>query len=246
MPVALVTGANGGFGKAIAQRLAIEHRYHVIIGSRNAAEGEAIAASLQQRGHSASSVQVDLSSDKSIHDAVNRVKEVHGKLHVLINNAAIHLEITEMDMSTRDVLNRTFQTNTIGTAILTEACLPLLCQAETPRVVFVPSRNGSIAQSLDKDWVLYGLEQPAYKASKAALNMLAVRYIAKLEGIGGMVNMVCPGFVKSKMVDPHPDARPPEMAANRVVEMATLAKGGPTRTFVDADGAVPWWCVQCS
>ncbi|KFA76911.1 hypothetical protein S40288_06186 [Stachybotrys chartarum IBT 40288] len=240
MTVALITGANGGLGKAIALSLAIEHGYHVIIGSRNAAEGEAVAASLQQRGHPASTVQVDLSSDKSIHDAIQKVKQVHGRLDVLVNNAAVHLEIAEADMSTRDVLTRTFQTNTIGTAILTEACLPLLCQAETPRVVFVSSRNGSIAQSLDKDWAWYGLDQPAYKASKAALNMLAVRYVAKLGGIGGMVNMVCPGFVKSKMVDFHPDAQPPEVAAKRVVEMATLAKGGPTGTFVDADGAVPW------
>lgn len=240
MTVALVTGANGGLGRAIAESLATDHGYHVIIGSRNAVEGEAVAVALRQGGFSASSIQIDLSSDKSILDAVERIEEAHGLLDVLVNNAGVHLEITETDLSTREILNQTFQTNTIGTAVLTEACLPLLCRAETPRLVFVSSRNGSISQSLVKDWAMYGVEQPAYKASKAALNMIAVRYVTKLESIGGMVNMVCPGFVKSKMVGFHPDARSPEVAAKKVVEMATLEKGGPTGTFVDADGVVPW------
>ncbi|KAM3066451.1 hypothetical protein ACMFMG_012037 [Clarireedia jacksonii] len=240
MTVALITGANGGLRRAIAESLAIEHGYHVIIGSRNAVDGAAVAASLQQLGLSAPSVQIDLLSDKSIQEAVKSLEAVHNKLDVLVNNAAVHLEITETNLSTRDLLTQTFQTNTIGTAILTEACLLLLCRADKPRIVFVSSRNGSISQSLDKDWAWYGLQQPAYKASKAALNMLAVRYVAKLEGIGGMVNMVCPGFVKSKMVDFHPEARPPEVAAKKVVELAMLEKGGPIGTFVDADGVVPW------
>ncbi|VUC23494.1 unnamed protein product [Clonostachys rosea] len=240
MPVALITGANGGLGRAIAESLATKHGYHVIISSRNAAEGEAVAVSLRQRGFSASSVQLDLSSDESIHEAVKGIETAYGELHVLVNNAGVHLEITETDLSTRQLLNQTFQANTFGTAVLTEACLPLLLRADTPRIVFVSSRNGSISQSLDRNWPMYGVQHPAYKASKAALNMLAVRYVEKLEAVGGMVNMVCPGFVKSKMVGFHPDARSPEVAAEKVVEMATLEKGGPTGTFVDADGSVPW------
>ncbi|CAI6088510.1 unnamed protein product [Clonostachys chloroleuca] len=228
MPVALITGANGGLGRAIAESLATEHGYHVIISSRNAAEGKAVAVSLLQRGFSASSIQIDLSSDESIHEAVKNIEAAHDELHVLVNNAGVHLEITDTDLSTRQLLNQTFQANTFGTAVLTEACLPLLLRANTPRIVFVSSRNGSISQSLDRDWPMYGVQHPAYKASKAALNMLAVRYVEKLEGVGGM------------MVGFHPDARSPEVAAEKVVEMATLEKDGPTGTFVDADGSVPW------
>ncbi|CAG9992994.1 unnamed protein product [Clonostachys byssicola] len=231
MPVALITGANGGLGRAIAESLATEHGYHVVIGSRNAAEGEAVAVLLQQRGFSASNIQIDLLSDESIREAVKSVEAAHGELHVLVNNAGVHLEITETDLSTRQLLNQTFQVNTFGTTVLTEACLPLLLRADTPRIVFVSSRNGSISQSLDKDWPMYGVQHPAYKASKAALNMLAVRYVEKLEAVGGMVNM---------MVGFHPDARSPEVAAKKVVEMATLGKGGPTGTFIDANGPIPW------
>jgi NAD(P)-dependent dehydrogenase (short-subunit alcohol dehydrogenase family) len=239
-PIALITGANSGLGQAIAESLAIQHGYHVIIGSRNPADGEAVATSLRERGCSASNVQIDLLSDESIHKAVKEIEAGHSRLDALVNNAGVHLEISKTDLSTRDLLSRSFQANSIGPAILTEACLPLLSRAEAPRVVFVSSGHGSIAQALDKSWAWYGIAQPAYKASKAALNMLAVRYVIELEAIGGMVNMVCPGFVKTKMVGFHPDARSPEVAAEKVVELATLAKGGPTGTFVDANGVLPW------
>jgi NAD(P)-dependent dehydrogenase (short-subunit alcohol dehydrogenase family) len=240
MTIALITGANGGLGKAIAESLAEKHGYHVIIGARNPADGEAVAASLQQRGLAASHVQIDLTSDQSIIDAVKSLEQTHGKLDVLINNAGVHLEINQTGVLTRELLVRTFQANTFGPAVLTEACLPLLARAETPRIVFVSSGNGSITQALDKNWPLYGVEQPAYKASKAAINMLATRYVVRLAETGGMVNMVCPGFVSTKMVGFHPDARSPEVAAEKVVELATLAKGGCTGTFSDANGILPW------
>lgn len=240
MTVALVTGANGGIGKAVAEQLAIEHGYHVIIGSRKIADGEAVATSLKQRGHQASTIQIDLSSDESIHEAVKTIEAAHKKIDVLVNNAGVHFETSETNLATREILSNTFQINTIGTAILTEAFLPLLRRADNPRIVFVSSRNGSIQQSLDKTWYWYGMQQPAYKASKAALNMLAVRYVIELEEAGGKVNMVCPGFVKTKMVGYHPDGRSPEVAAEKIVELATLGKDGPTGTFVDADGEIPW------
>ncbi|KAI5926012.1 hypothetical protein F4810DRAFT_708095 [Camillea tinctor] len=240
--IALITGANGGIGKAIATILAERHGYHVIIGSRNEKNGIDALNELKDRGLSASAVQLDLTSDESIYAAVEKIKKEYGRLDVLVHNAAVNLENLgdHADLSTRELYTRTLQANVVGPAILTDLCLPLLERADVPRIVFVSSRQGSMQHNLDRSFPTYGVPMPAYKASKAGLNALAISYMTKLESVGGMVNVVCPGFVSTKMAGFDPQGRPPEVAAEKVVEIATLAKGGPTGIFVDADGPVPW------
>ncbi|KAI0967030.1 hypothetical protein F4678DRAFT_257551 [Xylaria arbuscula] len=240
--IALVTGANTGLGKAIAESLAKDHGYHVVISSRDAAAGAAVASGLLRQGFSASSVLLDLESDESISQAVSLIQSQFGKLDVLVNNAGVNLEyIRSKDpMTSREVFTKTFQTNLIGPALLTDALLPLLKQAESPRVVFVSSNQASLTKSLDKSWYLYGLDIPAYKTSKAAVNMLAVTYSVKLEPVGGMCNSICLGGVNSKMSGFNKQAASPEQAAKKVVEMATLPKEGRTGTFEDTEGAFPW------
>ncbi|KAI1492397.1 hypothetical protein F5X96DRAFT_667752 [Biscogniauxia mediterranea] len=169
--IALITAANGGLGNAITTILAERHGYHVIIGSRNGTNGVSVANALKDRGLSASAVQLDLTSDASIYDAL--------------------------------------QTNVVGTAILTDLCLPLFERAEVPRIVFVSSRDGSMQHNLDRAFALYGVPMPAYKASKAGASALAISYMTKLEPRRGMVNIGYPGFVYSKMAVFNPQGRPP-------------------------------------
>jgi NAD(P)-dependent dehydrogenase (short-subunit alcohol dehydrogenase family) len=85
--VALISGANQGIGLAVANQLAKDHGYHVIIGSRDAAAGEKVAAALKADGFSVSSVQLDLISDESITAAASWIEREFGALDVLVNNA---------------------------------------------------------------------------------------------------------------------------------------------------------------
>jgi NAD(P)-dependent dehydrogenase (short-subunit alcohol dehydrogenase family) len=148
--ISLISGANTGIGLALATQLAKDHGYHVIVGSRNEAAGNEVAAALVAEGFAASSVQLDLSSDKSIAAAVSWIEHDFGVLDVLIKNTGILLDYiaaeTEPDkqLSTRELFSQTFNTNVIGTACLTEACLPLLPKSEFARLVFVSSRMGSL------------------------------------------------------------------------------------------------------
>ncbi|KAI0437080.1 hypothetical protein F4803DRAFT_571331 [Xylaria telfairii] len=240
--IALITGANTGLGKAIAESLAREHGYHVIIASRNLNHGTVVATALLSEGFSAASVQLDLESDDSISKMVSFIQLQYGKLDVLVNNAGINIEYIKPKepRTPREVFTKTFQTNLIGPALLTDACLPLLKQAETPRVIFVSSNTASMAKSLDKSWYLYGLDIPAYKTSKAAVNMLSITYSIKLEAMGGICNSISLGGVNSKMSGFNEAAATPDDAAKKVVEMATLLKGSRTGTFEDVEGAFPW------
>jgi NAD(P)-dependent dehydrogenase (short-subunit alcohol dehydrogenase family) len=84
----------------------------------------------------------------------------------------------------------------------------------------------------------YPTDYKSYDSSKAATNMLAVNYARILNG-KGLVNVVCPGLVKTNLTK-FLMGETPEVGAQRVVEMATLEKGGPTATYSNLHGVVPW------
>ena len=245
--VVLISGANTGIGLAVATQLAKDHGYHVIVGSRKLSAGEEVASAIRADGHLASAVQVDVSSDESIAAAASAIERDFGVLDVLINNAGILLDYVpglleaHKGLSTRELFGRTFETNVVGVACLTEACLPLLRKSGAPRLVFVSSSMGSLAMSTDKSKVWYSIDYKAYDSSKAAFNMLALNYARILEEDGAMVNMVSPGLVQTKLTNNHPYGTSTEVGAKQIVELATASKGGPTATFFDNDGSViPW------
>lgn len=238
--IVLISGGNAGIGLAVASKLAKEYpNYHIIIGSRNAAAGVEAATSLSSDGSSVSSVQLDLTSDESIASSVKYIESSYGRLDVLINNAGILLDRLT-GLTTRELFNRTFSTNVIGTACLTEALLPLLRKSTLPRIVFVSSRMGSLVVASDDSTPWYNIDYKAYDASKAAVNMLALNYARILKDQGGLVNVACPQLVKTKMTNFMENALPPEVGALRIVELATLGKGAPTATFSDRNGTIPW------
>ncbi|OLN95207.1 Carbonyl reductase [NADPH] 1 [Colletotrichum chlorophyti] len=241
MVIALVTGGNAGIGEAVVRKLATMPNFHVIAGCRNAQAGSELADSLKQQGYDASSVQLDITSDDSIAEAIDRITNVHGKLDVLVNNAGILLDILPNTYSsTRDLFSKTFDTNVFGTAVLTEAALPLLRKADYPRVIFVSSLMGSLEWSLNEKTNFYDIDYKAYDASKAALNILAVNYARILKDVGGASNAVCPGLVKTKATGWMDAGSSPEVGAQRIVELATAAPGGPTGTFSNREGPVAW------
>ena len=244
--VALISGANSGIGLAVATQLAKGYGYRVIVGSRKVAAGEEVAAALNADGYSASSVQLDVCSDESIVAATSWIEREFGVLDVLINNAGIQLDHVpeaveaRKGLSTRELFNQTFSTNTIGAACLTEARLPLLRKSESPRLIFVSSRMGSLSVATNKSTPFYSIDYKAYDCSKAALNMLALNYARILDDDGAMVNVVCPGLVKTKLTHDHPWGSSTELGAQRIIELATASKGGPTARFSDRDGSIPW------
>lgn len=240
--IALVSGSNAGIGLAVATQLAKDHGYHVIIGSRNEAAGKEVAAALVVEGYAASSVQLDLSSDDSIAAAVDWIEHEFGVLDVLVNNAGTLLDGKDAHkgLSTRELFTQTFVPNVIGTACLTEACLPLIRKSDFARLVFVSSRMGSLSESTNKETIYYNIDYKAYDASKAALNMLALNYARILDGTGALVNVACPGLVQTKLTNYHAYGTSTDVGAKRIVQLATAEKGGPTATFSDRDGAIPW------
>jgi NAD(P)-dependent dehydrogenase (short-subunit alcohol dehydrogenase family) len=247
--VALITGANQGVGRAVATILARKHNFTVIIGSRQLSAGQKVADELQTEGGSATVVQLDLTSDDSIAAAVTTITDKFGRLDVLINNAGVLLDQggswckTQPTLTTRQLFEQTFNTNLIGTACLTEALLPLLHKAKAPpgpRIIFVSSIMGAFSYATDRTTQSWPLDYKAYDASKAAVNMLAVNYARILEGVGGTANVACPGLVSTNLLGFNAAGAPPEVGAQRIVELATMGEGGPNGTFSNKDGPLAW------
>lgn len=238
--ITLITGANQGIGLATAKILAKEYNYHVIIASRNLEAGAKAAEALKIEGHQASSIQLDLTSQSSINAAASTIKAQFGRLDVLVNNAGILLDGKEPNRSFHNLLSETMTTNVIGTALVTEAMIPLLRLSPLPRLIFVSSRMGSLHQATVRDTPFFNIDYKVYDASKAATNMLALNYARILEDVDARVNVVCPGLVATNLTGYIQWGTSTEVGAQRIVDLATLRKDNPTATFSDSNGIIAW------
>ncbi|KAH7174808.1 uncharacterized protein B0J16DRAFT_375590 [Fusarium flagelliforme] len=240
-PLALITGSTQGIGLAVVQALVAKHNYHVLLGVRNTKAGEKVASDLRNNGYKADVVELDLTSAESIAKAAEHIEQKYGYLDVLINNAGVLLDIYK-DLTTWDLYQKTFTTNVIGTGTLTQTLLPLLrlAKAGPPRIVFVTSLMGSLTKATDKTTMFYSTDYKVYDSSKAAVNMLMFNFARELDDVGGKVNAVCPGLVKTALTGFTEYGTSTEVGAERIVEVATnMDKDGPTRTISDRNGEIP-------
>jgi NAD(P)-dependent dehydrogenase (short-subunit alcohol dehydrogenase family) len=245
-PVALVTGANKGIGLQIAKDLA-SHGFTVLVGSRNLKDGETAAKSV---GADTLAIQLDVTNHASIATAAERIRNELGRLDVLVNNAGIShtgkpgRSLQEMAKSGRlsvaslDEVRAVFETNVFGVIAVTQAMLPLLREAPAARIVNVSSSSGSLTMNSDPanpHRAMFG----TYSSSKTALNAITVAFASDLESAGIKVNAACPGFTSTGLNN-FQGTRTVQQAAREPVRLALLDASGPTGTFSNEDGPLPW------
>jgi len=218
----------------------------VLIAARNTAKAELAAARLRDDGLSCWPLTLDVDSESSIAAAAEQVERDHGRLDILVNNAGILPEATAPDADRPldlGLFRRTFDTNVFGAAAASQAFLPLLRASDAGRIVNVSSRMGSLTDQLDPASPYAAMVLPAYQSSKAALNGLTVALAKSLGDTSVRVNSVCPGWVQTDLGGPDNRAAAPTPAleaARTIVQMALVPADGPTGTFVDLDGPIPW------
>ncbi len=247
-PVALVTGANQGIGLQIAKDL-VAHGFTVLVGSRNLERGEAAAKTIEG---DARLLQLDVTDPASIAAAAERIRNELGRLDVLVNNAAISntsmrsgQSVEEFSKSTRpsnvslDEVRAVWETNVFGVLAVTQAMLPLLRQAPTARIVNVSSGVGSLTRNADPAFPWRSIFGPCYPASKTALNAMTLAMAIELESTGIKVNAACPGFTKTNLNN-YAGTQTVEEGAREPVRLALLSADGPTGTFSNSAGPIPW------
>jgi NAD(P)-dependent dehydrogenase (short-subunit alcohol dehydrogenase family) len=139
-------------------------------------------------------IQLDANDDASIESAAKKIEQDFHKLDVLINNAGVCPETDGQWPANRQQMRTIFETNVFGPTLLTEALIPVMKHSSNPRIINVSSTLGSMSMISDHSSPYSQVKYPAYRMSKAALNMLTAYQYAQLKD-GFKVWTYCPGYV---------------------------------------------------
>jgi NAD(P)-dependent dehydrogenase (short-subunit alcohol dehydrogenase family) len=237
--ISLVTGANKGIGFEVARQLGkADHR--VLLAARDAALGEEATTTLQAEGIDVRFIRIDLVRPATIQAAAATIEVDYGRLDVLVNNAGIADRADGPPSKTSiEAVHRSFETNFFGTLAVTQAMLPLLRKSASARIVNVSSGLGSLTHNSDPTSEFAQYKFLGYNASKAAVNMLTVQLAAELQETGIKVNSADPGFTATDL-NSHRGIQTISQGAAEVIRLALLPEDGPTGTYSDRNGIVPW------
>jgi len=205
--IILITGTNQGLGYSVVKQLITDGgKFHVIAAARSKSKADETVKKILAETPGANPsflepIVIDLGSDESIKAAVDLVEKKHGKLDILVNNAAI--PATDESLTTlRSKLNAAFETNVAGTAAVTDAFIPLLkkstASAPGKRIVNVSSGLSSL-ELTNTEAVPIQTKYAPYSVSKAGLNMLSLYTKKMVIDDKITVLMVCPGYTATNL-----------------------------------------------
>ena len=237
--IALVTGANKGIGFEVARQIG-RTGATVLLGARNQPAGERAAAMLAGEGLAAHCIAIDVADPDSVAAAAAAITSEFGRLDILVNNAGIN-DPADGPAPTAglDAVERVWRTNFLGALAVTQAMLPLLRSAPSARIVNVSSGLGSLAQNGDPGYSSAATKLIGYSASKAALNMLTVQLGYLLRDSAIKVNSADPGYTATDL-NGHRGPQTIPQGAAEAIRLALLPDDGPTGTYSDSKGIVPW------
>ncbi|MHB2165585.1 SDR family oxidoreductase [Alsobacter sp. R-9] len=241
--VAVVTASTRGLGWAMAQAIAGAGA-HVVLNGRDAALLRDRVAELRARGGSAEGISFDATSGREGGDALADIAARHGRLDILVSNAAASLRkpVTEM---TDEEWERDIAANLTGGFRLAREAARIMSAAGYGRILFTSSINGMIVRP----------GMAGYAAAKTGLFGLVRGLAVEVAARGVTVNAIAPGYfltdgnAKTRAADPsfHDRiaaripagrwGRPPELAA-AALYLVSPAASFTTGTVLTVDGGM--------
>ena len=187
---ALVTGASGGIGSAIAKALAAQGARLALSGS-NGDKLRAFREQLQDEvGGDHVEITCDLSNATSVEELVPATIDTLGKIDILVNNAGITRDNLAMRMKD-DEWDRVIHINLEAAFRLMRAAARPMMKARHGRIVSITSVVGATGNP----------GQMNYTAAKAGLTGMSKSLAQELASRGITVNCVAPGFIRTAMTD---------------------------------------------
>lgn len=234
--IAVVTGANRGLGLETARQLA-QRGFHVVLTARKPQAGAQALRNLQAENLSVELRKLDVTSTEDARALTHHLREHHGRVDVLVNNAGILPESSrEAGAKSTDALKvspltvmEILNTNTLGAVRLIQALAPLM--PEGARIVNVSSGMGALNDM--------GGGYLGYRISKAALNVVTRVFANDLADRGISVNSACPGWVRTDMGGPGA-SRSVEKGVETIVWLATSPRLVGSGYFWRDRKQIPW------
>ncbi|MDA2890643.1 SDR family NAD(P)-dependent oxidoreductase [Mycolicibacterium sp. BiH015] len=231
MTITLITGGNKGLGYEAARRL-IELGHTVYIGARDERRGRDAAQALGARF-----VHLDVSDDASVAAAAAEMERREGHVDVLINNAGVTDPMLSPEDVTGSAMQSVYDVNVFGIVRVTHAFLPMLRAASSPVIVNVSSGLGSFGVVTNPERFESSFATVIYGSSKAAVGMLTVQYAKALPDF--RINVVDPGYTATD-INGNSGHQTVTEGTDAILRLATIGPDGPTGTFSDRHGPLPW------
>lgn len=212
--VAIVTGGAKGNGKGIVEELASQGAKVVILGHPDKLEETVEEMTL--KGYEVKGFAVDVCDKAKIKEYAEAVYQEYGKIDILVNNAGI-LRYEPFTEVTDDSISEQFEVNIKGPWNVTQCVLPYMLEACYGRIINMSSVTGEYV--CDPGGV-------GYATTKAALIGFTKGIAVEYAGKGITSNALCPGWIRTPMVETYAKEECPEDPEGL---LARLAEGLPVK-----------------
>ncbi len=241
--IALVTGASRGIGESIARTLAA-YGAHVIVSSRKLEGCEAVASSIREAGGQAEAFACHIGDTAQIEAIFEHVQKVHGRLDILVNNAATNPHFGPIVDTPLAMFDKTVDVNIRGYFVMSQKGAKIMAD----------QGGGSIINTASVNGVNPGLMQGIYSVTKAAVISMTKAFAKECGPQAVRVNALLPGLTETKFagalfnneelvqryvanIPLRRHAQPDEMAG-AVLYLASAASSYTTGACLTVDGGM--------
>ena len=226
--VVIVTGSSSGIGLESALLLA-RNGYITYATMRSPEKDTSIKTAVQKEGLPIRVVQLDVTDDNSVKNAVDHIISEAGRIDVLVNNAGYGLGGALEDLSMEEIKSQ-YETNLFGLIRVTQAVLPTMRKQRSGRIVNLSSGAG-----------IFGYPGgSAYVSTKFAVEGLSESIAYELEPFGIKVILIEPGFIRTNFTNAmavakkaqDPTSPYSELMQKMMASASELAKNASTAELV--------------
>ncbi|MFB6250885.1 MAG: SDR family NAD(P)-dependent oxidoreductase [Halobellus sp.] len=220
--VALVTGANRGIGRQIAENLST-------LGATVFAATRSMRHDVPEKWEH---ILVDVTQEGEVSDAADEIFQTAGRLDIVVNNAGIAEFDSDIVSAPVKTIDRTLATNLRGPMLVCKHTVPLLLQTDGGRIVNLSSGMGALSEEQSGG-------SPAYRISKTGINGLTAYLHGEYGDEGLLTNSVSPGWVRTEMGGDGAD-RSVETGAETPTWLARFRPGSPAGRFWRDREPIEW------
>lgn len=214
--VAVVTGADSGIGKAIAEAMGAEGAIVNITYHSGAADAEHLSRQLEEQGIQNSIWQLDVTREQQVSEVFDQIFERYGSIDILVNNAGVNGSDTPLAEMSTETFDQCIKTNLYGPFYCCRKYLQLRSPSSTfGKIINISSVHEHLASAGNVN----------YNASKAGLKGFCKSLALELAGRNIQVNNIAPGMILTAMNEA---AMNDDQIRNKMEENIPMRRAGQT------------------